>query len=305
MDKRVYKVKAEVAGKRLDKYLSEMDKELSRSFLQKLINEEKVLVNGGVTKSSYRIREGDRISLLIPEPREPDIEPVEIELDILYEDDDIIVVNKPAGLVVHPAPGNRDNTLVNALLAYTDRLSGINGVKRPGIIHRLDKDTSGALVVAKNDRSHQELVKQFKERKTKKIYHTIVKGKLPYEKGKIDAPIGRNPKQRKKMAVTEKNSKKAVTYFKVLEYFKDYTYLEVKLETGRTHQIRVHFSYLGHPVVGDEKYSRKKNEPGVKRQLLHAYKLGLFHPLSGEWMEFIAPLPDDFQKTLDYLRKKA
>jgi 23S rRNA pseudouridine1911/1915/1917 synthase len=301
MDKQIYQIDQTLAGSRLDRYLSEQNQELSRSYLQKLINEKRVLVNGITVKSSYRLKERDQICLIIPPPEEMEIKPVEMELDIIYEDNDIIVVNKPAGLVVHPVPGNRDNTLVNGLLAHTDELSGINGVKRPGIVHRLDKDTSGSLVVAKNDRSHRELVKQFKERKTKKIYQALVKGNITCEEGKIDAPIGRNPKQRKKMAVVGSNSKNAVTYFKVLERLAGYTFVEVRLLTGRTHQIRVHFAYIGHPILGDTKYSKNRDELGVKRQLLHAYQLGFFHPRKGEWMEFTSPLPDDFMEILNLL----
>jgi 23S rRNA pseudouridine1911/1915/1917 synthase len=302
MERLIFEVNENDSGIRLDKYISTHIKELSRSYIQKLIEEEDITVNNQNSKVSYRVKEGDQIVITIPEPKDPDIRPVEIELDILYEDQDIIVINKQPGLTVHPAPGNRENTLVNGLLAYTDELSGINGVKRPGIVHRLDKDTSGALVVAKNDKSHRELIKQFKKRETRKIYRFIVKGNFPHESGKIDAPIGRNPVARKKMAVVKKNSKRAVTYFQVLERFEDYTYLEARLETGRTHQIRVHFSYMGFPVLGDEKYGKKKNKLDVKRQLLHAYQLGFFHPTKNEWVEFTAPLPVDFTEVLEQLR---
>ncbi len=301
MEEKVYVIKKDEDEERLDKFLALKNNDFSRSYIQKLIDKKRVKVNGKARKSSYRLKEEDRVILEIPEPREPEIKAVEMDLDIIYEDKNIIVLNKPAGLVVHPVPGNWDNTLVNGLLEYTDQLSGINGIKRPGIVHRLDKDTSGALVVAKNNISHQSLIKQFKERKVKKIYHTIIRGNLSYNKGKIDAPIGRNPVQRKKMAVTDRNSKKALTLFKVLERFKDFTYLEIELKTGRTHQIRVHLAYIGHPIIGDKKYSRKKNKLGVKRQLLHAHKIGFFHPVSGQWQEYTAPLPEDFNQFLERL----
>lgn len=291
-------VSAEEKGKRLDKLLAEKIRGFSRSYIQKLIDDGMVEVNGKEEKSSYKVKGEDLIILRVPEAREPEIKPKPMNLDIVYEDKDIILVNKPPGLVVHPVPGNWDNTLVNGLLAYTNELSGINGVKRPGIVHRLDKDTSGILLVAKNNKSHHSLVEQFKSRKVKKIYRTIVKGKLPYEQGKIDAPIGRNPNHRKKMAVTSDNSKKAITLFKVIEFYKDYTYLEIELKTGRTHQIRVHLSYLGYPILGDGKYGRKNNSIGVTRQLLHAYKIGFFHPTKDEWQEYAAPIPDDFLNIL-------
>ncbi len=223
-----------------------------------------------------------------------------MDLDILYEDQNIMVVNKPADIVVHPAPGNRSNTLVNGLLSHTDDLAGINNVKRPGIVHRLDKDTSGVLVVAKNDLSMKSLSQQFKQRKVKKIYHTILKGRLPYKSGKIEAPIGRDPYNRKKMAVRKNNSKKAITFFEIIKKYDKYSYVRVELKTGRTHQIRVHFSYINHPVVGDKKYGNGKDK--VKRQLLHAYQLGFFHPEKNEWMEFEAPLPDDFTNFLKKLK---
>ncbi len=291
-------------GERLDKFLSSKCKELSRSYIQKLISENMVTVNGNAEKGSYKVRKDDLIQIIIPEAREAEIKAVKMDLEIIYEDDCIIVVNKPPGLPVHPAPGNLENTLVNGLLAYTDKLSGINGVKRPGIVHRLDKDTSGAIVVAKDDQSHRKLVEEFKQRKVLKIYHTIVKGSLPYNEGVIDAPIGRDPRERKRMAVIERNSKEAISHFRVLERLGNYTYLEVKLETGRTHQIRVHLSYLGHPILGDEKYGRvgKQNILSVERQLLHAYILGFRHPRSGEWMEFEAPLPEDFLSALKILK---
>lgn len=291
---------------RIDKYLSKQNDNISRSYIQQLIDDNMVKVNGKNEKSSYKLKLDDKIKLIIPQAKKPEIEPMEMELNIIYEDKDIIVINKQAGLIVHPVPGNWDNTLVNGLLAYSDDLSGINGVKRPGIVHRLDKDTSGALVVAKNDQSHRRLVKQFKKRETMKIYRTIVKGNVPHDKGTIDAPIGRDPVERKRMAVVKDNSKKAVSHFTVLERFNSHTYLEVKLETGRTHQIRVHLSYMGYPVLGDDKYGRKKPKKNfyVDRQLLHAYILGFNHPRTNKWLELKAALPDDFTKTLGILGEK-
>jgi 23S rRNA pseudouridine1911/1915/1917 synthase len=225
-----------------------------------------------------------------------------MDLDIVYYDQDIILINKNADRVVHPAPGHYDDTIVNALLAHVDNLSAINGVKRPGIVHRLDKDTSGLLIVAKNDQSHKKLAQQFKNRSVEKYYYALVEGNLAYEKGKIDAPIGRDPNDRKKMAVRKHHSKNAVSRFKIIEEFKNYTLVEVKIETGRTHQIRVHFSYLGHPVVGDKKYG-SKNQLGAKRQLLHARKLIISHPETGKRLEFEAELKSDFKDILADLRK--
>jgi 23S rRNA pseudouridine1911/1915/1917 synthase len=305
MNNIVFIVEVKDNGDRVDKFLASKINNISRSYLQKLIKDKRVLLNDKIVKNSTKISIGDELIVYIPPTEEYKLEPYDVELDIIYEDDAIIVINKAAGIVVHPAHGNRNHTLVNALLAYTDELSGINGVKRPGIVHRLDKDTSGAIVIAKKNDSYQELIKQFKERKIRKIYRAIVKGRVPYEKGKIDAPIGRSLNNRKKMAVTGKNSKRAISTFNVLDYLGNYTYIEVKLETGRTHQIRVHLSYMGFPILGDKKYSSAKDNLGVKRQLLHAYELGLFHPVTGKWMEFIAPLPDDFKDALIKLGNKA
>lgn len=224
-----------------------------------------------------------------------------MDLDVVYEDQDIIVINKNADRVVHPAPGHYNDTIVNALLAHVDNLSGINGVKRPGIVHRLDKDTSGLLIVAKNDKSHKNLARQFKNRDVDKYYYALVEGNLAYKKGKIDAPIGRDPNNRKKMAVRKRHSKNAISRFKIIEEFNNYTLIEVKIETGRTHQIRVHFSYLGHPVVGDKKYG-SKNSLKVERQLLHAEKMIIKHPKNGKKLKFEAELKDDFKKVLNKLR---
>ncbi len=287
------KVKENDKNIRLDKFLSNKLQDLSRSYLQKLLKKNYIKVNHEKVKKSYKISVGDDILVKIPPPEKTDIKPKKMDLDIIYEDQNIIVINKPAGLVVHPAPGNWNNTLVNGLLAYTDDLSGISGEKRPGIVHRLDKETSGVLVVAKDDQSHKNLSEQFKQRKVEKIYKTVVKGIVPHKSGKIKAPIGRDPDNRKKMAVTKKNSKKAITRFKLLEKQNNYSLLQILLKTGRTHQIRVHMSYYGYPVVGDEKYGNNKEK--LSSQLLHAYKLGLFHPVREEWIVFKAPLPLEFK----------
>ena len=292
--KKEIEIKAADIKQRLDKLLADKLKNRSRSFIQKLIKKNKIKVNGKQVKKSYKLKNGDKITVKIPPARKPEVKAVEMDLDIIYEDKDIIVVNKPAGLVVHPAPGNWNDTLVSGLLAHTDDLSGIGGVKRPGIVHRLDKNTSGTIVVAKNDETHKNLSNQFKKREVEKIYHAVVKGSIKYNSGKIDAPIGRDPDNRKKMAVIKKNSKKAITKFRLIKKIDNYSYLEIDLKTGRTHQIRVHFSYIGHPVVGDDKYG--KNNNGISGQLLHAYKLGFKHPGQNKWVEFKAELPPQFQE---------
>ncbi|MFN2339837.1 MAG: RluA family pseudouridine synthase [Halanaerobium sp.] len=296
------KVEKKDQDKRIDKYLAVEFGDLSRSFIQKLIIEEKITVNGAAVDKSYQVVPGELIKIVVEE-KESEIKAVEMELDIVYEDQDIIVINKNADRVVHPAPGHYDDTIVNALLAHVDNLSAINGVKRPGIVHRLDKDTSGLLIVAKNDQSHKKLAQQFKNRSVEKYYYALIEGNLAYEKGKIDAPIGRDPNDRKKMAVRKHHSKNAVSRFKIIEEFKNYTLVEVKIETGRTHQIRVHFSYLGHPVVGDKKYG-SKNQLAAKRQLLHAKRLIITHPVTGEKLEFEAELKSDFEAILTRLRKE-
>ncbi|MCF8008336.1 MAG: RluA family pseudouridine synthase [Halanaerobiales bacterium] len=283
---------------RIDKYLAEVNKDFSRSYIQQLIGDNFVKVNGKTIKKSYKVKTGDHIFLTINKPKELKLEKKEMDLDIIYEDDQIIVINKPVGLIVHPVKGNKSNTLVNALLAHTDQLGSINGTIRPGIIHRLDKNTSGTIVVAKSQDSLNTLLKQFKAREIKKIYRTIIKGVLPYNSGTIDAPIGRNPKNRTKMAVVKNNSKKAITKFEVIKRFNKYTYLEVDLKTGRTHQIRVHFSDLGYPIIGDEKYGYKQDDLTIEHQLLHAYKIGFYHPESDKWLEFTADIPNEFLKIL-------
>ncbi|MGM0499300.1 MAG: RluA family pseudouridine synthase [Bacillota bacterium] len=300
MEEYSLKVKKKDQGKRIDKFLASEYSDLSRSFIQKLIEEEKVTVNQNNVDKSYKIAE-DEILKIIVEEKESEIKAVEMDLDVVYEDQDIIVINKNADRVVHPAPGHHNDTIVNALLAHVDNLSAINGVKRPGIVHRLDKDTSGLLIAAKNDKAHKELAKQFKNRTVDKYYYALIEGNLAYKKGKIDAPIGRDPNNRKKMAVRKRRSKNAVSRFKIIEEFKAYTLVEVKIETGRTHQIRVHFSYLGHPVVGDKKYG-SKNTLKAKRQLLHARKLAVKHPSTGEKIVFEAELKEDFKEILNKLR---
>lgn len=300
MEEYSLKVKKKDQGKRIDKFLASEYSDLSRSFIQKLIEEEKVTVNQNNVDKSYKIAE-DEILKIIVEEKESEIKAVEMDLDVVYEDQDIIVINKNADRVVHPAPGHHNDTIVNALLAHVDNLSAINGVKRPGIVHRLDKDTSGLLIAAKNDKAHKKLAEQFKNRTVDKYYYALIEGNLAYEKGKIDAPIGRDPNNRKKMAVRKRRSKNAVSRFKIIEEFKAYTLVEVKIETGRTHQIRVHFSYLGHPVVGDKKYG-SKNTLKAKRQLLHARKLAVNHPSTGEKIVFEAELKEDFKEILNKLR---
>jgi len=289
------------AGKRLDIYLTGMAGGLSRSFVQKLIAEGMVLVGGEVARASYKVKPGDMIALNIPEPEELEVNPEPIPLDIYYEDNDVIVVNKPRGMVVHPAAGNFSGTLVNALLFHCRDLSGINGVTRPGIVHRLDKDTSGLIMVAKNDAAHFSLAEQLKSRQVKRRYLALVHGHVREESGVVDAPIGRDPRDRQKMAVLDRNSKHAVTHYRVLSRFDGYTYLQLRLETGRTHQIRVHMAYIGHPVVGDPKYGPARPHFGLDGQFLHAAVLGFKHPRTGEYLEFEAPLPRELEEILDKL----
>jgi len=300
MEEYSIKVSKKNQGQRIDKFLASQYKYLSRSFIQKLIEEKNVTVNEKIVDKSYKITENEILKIIVEE-KESEIKAVEMDLDVIYEDQDIIVINKNFDRVVHPAPGHYDDTIVNALLAHVDNLSAINGVKRPGIVHRLDKDTSGILIAAKNDNAHKELAKQFKNRTVDKYYYALIEGNLAYKKGKIDAPIGRDPKNRKKMAVRKRRSKNAISRFKIIEEFKTHTLVEVKIETGRTHQIRVHFSYLGHPVVGDKKYG-SKNTLNAKRQLLHARKLAVKHPSTGKKIVFEAELKEDFKEILNKLR---
>lgn len=300
VDRIVLQGEKEDEGKRIDVFLaSELD--YSRSYIKKLIEEGLVLVNGKNVKPSYKVKEDDEIVVNIKEAEKIEVVPENIPLDILYEDEDIIVINKPQGMVVHPAPGNYSGTLVNALLYHCKNLSGINGILRPGIVHRLDKDTSGVMVVAKNDKAHMSLSNQIKERSVLKKYVAIVEGVIKEEEGKIEAPIGRHPVDRKRMAVVQ-DGRYALTLYKVLERFKNNTFVEATIKTGRTHQIRVHFSYIGHPVVGDPVYGYKKQRFKLEGQALHSKVLGFIHPTKGVYMEFEAPLPDYFTRLLEILR---
>jgi 23S rRNA pseudouridine1911/1915/1917 synthase len=285
----------------MDSFLAAKLDKYSRSYMQKIIDDNRVFVNGKPAKRNYRVKEGDKIHVELPEPERVHLEPQDIPLDIVYEDDDLLIVNKPAGMVVHPAPGNYKSTLVNALLAHCGQLSSINGMYRPGIVHRIDKDTTGLLVVAKNERAHRGLARQLKDHSITRKYIALVKGVVAEDKGIVDAPIGRHPVHRKKMAVVAKNSKRAVTHFSVLKRYAGYTLVELELETGRTHQIRVHMAYIGHPVVGDPVYGQG-GELGANGQLLHAAELGFIHPLKGQYMKFEADLPEGFKDILDSLQ---
>lgn len=307
MENKVLQVE-EFVGERIDKFLSCRLEEVSRSYIQKLIKEGHVSVNGKPIKANYKLGADDEICLEIPEAKEPDILPEDIPLDILYEDQDILVVNKPKGMVVHPAAGHYSGTLVNALMYHCkDSLSGINGVMRPGIVHRIDMDTTGSLLVCKNDEAHRILAEQLKEHTIRREYHAIVYGNLKDDAGTIDAPIGRHPVDRKKMSINHKNGKRAVTHYEVLERFGNFTYIRCRLETGRTHQIRVHMASLHHPLLGDEVYGPSSKPPfsGLKGQVLHAKILGIHHPSTGEYMEFDAPLPQYFVDLLQKLRRKS
>lgn len=275
----------------------------TRSFVQSLIANGFVHVNGLVKKSNYKMRPGDQVKVEVPPPRELQVEAENIPLDIVYEDDDVLVVNKPQGMVVHPAPGSWSGTLVNALLYHCRNLSGINGIIRPGIVHRIDKDTSGLLVVAKNDQAHQGLAEQIKEHSMARKYIALVHGVVLESTGTVDAPIGRDTSDRKKMAVTFHNSKSAITHYEVLERYREYTLLRARLETGRTHQIRVHMAYLKHPVLGDPLYGPRRNPFGLEGQMLHAEHLGFVHPRTGEWLEFTVEPPEIFTTVIEQLKK--
>ena len=292
------------SGERLDAFLSRALPEISRSAAQKLIAEGNVLLDGKPAKKNDRLEPGQTVSVTIPEPKPVDVTPTEMQLDIVYEDEDVAVINKPKGLVVHPAAGHQDDTLVNGLLyAMGDSLSGINGELRPGIVHRIDKDTSGLLAIAKNDLAHAVLASQLKDHTMARTYEAIVCGNLKEDSGTVDAPIGRHPTDRKKMCVTQRNSKPAVTHWEVVKRYRGYTHIRCRLETGRTHQIRVHMAYIGHPILGDTVYGHKKPELGQDSQCLHAVALSFRHPRDGRPVLVFAPLPEYFTKVLEKLEK--
>ena len=293
-------VSEEDSGIRVDKYLSLVCDGMSRSYLQKLLKAGQVLVNGKPEKASYVVQDQDAVELEVPEAVEPEILAEPMDLDILYEDQDIILINKPKGMVVHPAAGHYTQTLVNGLMYHCrDQLSGINGVLRPGIVHRIDMDTTGVLIVCKNDMAHNSIAAQLKEHSITRRYQAIVHGVIKEDEGCIDAPIGRHPTERKKMSINYKNGREAVTHFRVLARFRQYTHVECRLETGRTHQIRVHMASIHHPLLGDQVYGPAKCPvPGLQGQTLHAGILGIRHPRTGEYMEFAAPLPEYFERLL-------
>lgn len=288
---------------RIDRFLAEKYPDFSRSYLQKLLKDQAVSVEGRPVKANYKVQPGAEIRIEIPELEPLDIKPEAIPLDILYEDEYLLVINKPKGMVVHPAAGHTEGTLVNAVMAHCgENLSGINGVLRPGIVHRIDKDTTGALLVCKEDSVHRDLAEQLKEHSIKRRYRAVVRGNLKEDKGTVEGPIGRHPTDRKKMAVNHKNGKSAVTHYRVLERFGQYTYVECRLETGRTHQIRVHMSSIGHPLLGDTVYGSARDPFHLQGQALHAMILGFCHPVTNDYMEFEAPLPEYFLKLLEKLR---
>lgn len=288
---------------RLDVYLSYKLEDKSRSFVQNLIEEGCILVNNSIKKSNYKLRQDDTIKVTLPEPVLLDIKPENIPLDIVYEDSDVIVVNKPQGMVVHPAAGVYEGTLVNALMGHCTDLSSINGVTRPGIVHRIDKDTSGIIVVAKNDNAHNKLAEQLKDHSMTRRYVALVEGVIKKDEGIVDAPLARHPIERIKIAVI-KDGRRAVTHYRVCERYKNNTFIECRLETGRTHQIRVHMTHIGHPLVGDPVYGYSRQRFKLDGQMLHAKVLGFIHPTSGKYMEFEAALPDYFEKVLNILRKE-
>lgn len=300
---RQFEVSEEFHGVRIDKCLSDVFEDLSRSYLQKLLKSSCVLVNGQAVKSNYKVNTGEMIELEIPEAVEPEIVPEKMDLDIVYEDKDIIIVNKPKGTVVHPAAGHYSGTLVNGLMEHCkEDLSGINGVMRPGIVHRIDRDTTGLLIVCKNDRAHNSIAEQLKEHSITRRYRAIVHGVVKEDEGTVDAPIGRHPVDRKKMSINGKNGREAVTHYRVLERFRNFTYIECRLETGRTHQIRVHMASIHHPLLGDEVYGPAKCPYKLQGQTLHAGVLGIVHPVTGEYLEFEAPLPEYFEALLEKLK---
>ena len=302
MDELLLEADQTCKGERLDKWISEQCDELTRNAVHKLIENGSVKVNDCTPNKNYKLKGGEQISVIIPEPEVLDVVPQDIPIDIVYEDDDLLIVNKPKGMVVHPAAGNPDGTLVNALLFHCKgRLSSINGVIRPGIVHRIDKLTSGLLIVAKNDNAHNKLAEQIKGHSFTREYQAICCGRFKEKQGTVDAPIGRSKFDRKKMCVTEQNSRHAVTHYEVLEEFGQYSLVRFRLETGRTHQIRVHCAYIGHPVLGDEVYG--KPFKGIEGQCLHAKLIGFIHPTTDEYMEFDSELPEYFRKMLDKLKK--
>ena len=303
MEKTLFKVDEKSEGTRIDKYLSDMLEEKSRSFIQELIKKEKVVVNNKIPKSNYKVKAFDNIELEVPEPEILKVDAEDIPLNILYEDNDVIVVNKEQGMVVHPAPGNYNGTLVNALLFHCKDLSGINGIIRPGIVHRIDKDTSGILVVAKSDEAHNKLSEQLKNHSMKREYYALIEGRLKNDSGTINKPIGRNKKDRLKMGIVE-DGKLAVTHYEVLERYNGYTLIKCILETGRTHQIRVHMSSIGFPLVGDPLYGFKRQKFKLDGQMLHAKTLGFIHPETNEYMEFNSELPKYFINIIDKLRNE-
>jgi len=303
MDSFEYKVDESSVGIRLDVFISNRFENKSRSYIQGIIEGETATVNGKCRKSNYKLKLDDIVNLTIPEPVELNVKAEEIPLDVIYEDSDVIVINKPQDMVVHPAPGNYSGTLVNALLNHCTDLSGINGIVRPGIVHRIDKDTSGVLVVAKNDNAHNSLAIQLKDHSMTRSYLALVEGIIKSDEGTIDEPIGRHPIDRIKMGVV-KTGKKAITHYKVIERFDGYTLVECNLETGRTHQIRVHMAKIGHPLVGDLVYGYKKQRFNLKGQVLHAKRLGFMHPSTNEYMEFSSPLPYYFENLIAKLRKE-
>lgn len=304
MNEYSFTVTAENRGERLDKIISSEISSLSRSAVQKIIEDGGVTVNSETVVKSLKLKEGDYVTVIIPDPVALEAVPQNIPVEIVFEDDDLLVVNKPKGMVVHPAPGNPDGTLVNALLYHCKgRLSSINGVIRPGIVHRIDKDTSGLLIVAKNDVSHAILAEQIKEHKFTREYRAVVTGRMPQEKGTINVPLGRSRNDRKKQAVNGINPREAVTHYEVIEHYPGFDYCRFILETGRTHQIRVHSAHIGHPVAGDPVYGNPKSVPGLEGQCLHAAFIGFTHPVNGEYLEFSAPLPDYFINVLNKINK--
>lgn len=303
MENYEFLVKESDKNLRLDVFLSKNVEGKSRSYIKELIENGKVTVLDKIKKSNYRLKFGDKVHIEIPENIQLDVKPENIKLDIIYEDKDVIVVNKPEGMVVHPAPGNYNGTLVNALLFHCKDLSGINGVNRPGIVHRIDKDTSGVLVIAKNDKAHSSLTEQLKDHSMTREYVAIVEGVIKVDEGVVNVPLGRHPVERIKISVVN-NGRNAVTHYKVLERFKTNTLIQCVLETGRTHQIRVHMAFIGHPLVGDPLYGYKKQRFNLKGQILHAKKLGFIHPTTGTYMEFESQTPDSFNKIYNILKKE-